>query len=111
MDTLAEFFGVWRVKFSRTPRSICDHHPRIKLTTAALVSGLLLTGVTTDFAIAKTPKPTKAQIDAAKAAEAAKQAAANAAASKLSAAQGTLRQLTAVRGCCASEICQRTRSS
>jgi peptidoglycan DL-endopeptidase CwlO len=68
----------------------------MKMTTVVLISGLLLTGVTTDFAIAKTPKPTKAQIDAAKAAEAAKQAAANAAASKLSAAQGTLRQLTAV---------------
>jgi len=70
--------------------------PQLKLISAAAICGLLLTGVSTEFASAKTPKPTKAQIDAAKAAEAAKQAAANAAASKLSAAQGTLRQLTAV---------------
>jgi cell wall-associated NlpC family hydrolase len=65
---------------------------------AALVGALSL-GLTTstiEFSAAKTPKPTKAQIDAAKAAEAAKQAAANAASSKLSAAQGTLRQLSAV---------------
>ena len=43
----------------------------------------------------KTPKPTKAQIDAAKAAEAAKAAAASAAASKLNSAKLTLRQLSA----------------
>lgn len=69
-----------------------------RLVSAALI-GTLSLGLTTstiEFSAAKTPKPTKAQIDAAKAAEAAKQAAANAAASKLSAAQGTLRQLSAV---------------
>jgi len=65
---------------------------------AALI-GVLSLGLTTstiELSAAKTPKPTKAQIDAAKAAEAAKQAAANSAASKLSQAQGTLRQLAAV---------------
>jgi len=69
-----------------------------RLVSAALIGALSL-GLTTssiELSAAKTPKPTKAQIDAAKAAEAAKQAAANAAASKLSAAQGTLRQLSAV---------------
>ncbi len=60
----------------------------------ALLLGLTITSP--ELALAKTPKPTKAQIDAAKAAEVAKQAAANSAASKLSAAQGTLRQLTTV---------------
>ena len=69
-----------------------------RLVSAALIGALSL-GLTTstiEFSAAKTPKPTKAQIDAAKAAEAAKQAAANSAASKLSKAQGTLRQLAAV---------------
>jgi len=69
-----------------------------RLVSAALI-GVLSLGLTTstiEFSAAKTPKPTKAQIDAAKAAEAAKQAAANSAASKLSQAQGTLRQLAAV---------------
>jgi len=69
-----------------------------RLVSAALI-GTLSLGLTTstiELSAAKTPKPTKAQIDAAKAAEAAKQAAANAATSKLSAAQGTLRQLSAV---------------
>ncbi len=46
-------------------------------------------------AYAKTPKPTLAQIQAAKKAEDAKRAAANAAAAKLAAANHTLRQLTA----------------
>lgn len=67
-----------------------------RATTAAVIAALAFTTVTSDLALAKTPKPTKEQIDAAKAAEIAKQAAANAAQSKLSAAQGTLRQLTAV---------------
>ncbi len=67
-----------------------------RLALIAVVGALLCTGVTIDASQAKTPKPTKAQIDAAKAAEAAKQAAANAAASKLSAAQGTLRQFSAI---------------
>ena len=69
---------------------------------ALAISGSLLatvttTGTSTAYAIfeSKTPKPTKAQIDAAKAAEAAKQAAANAASSKLNSAKLTLRQLTA----------------
>lgn len=66
---------------------------------SAAIIGALVFGATStaiDGASAKTPKPTKAQIDAAKAAEAAKQASANAAASKLNQAKGTLRQLTAV---------------
>lgn len=67
-----------------------------RATTAAVIAALAFTTVASDIALAKTPKPTKEQIDAAKAAEIAKQAAANAAQSKLSAAQGTLRQLTAV---------------
>ena len=69
---------------------------------ALAISGSLLatittTGTSTAYAIfaSKTPKPTKAQIDAAKAAEAAKAAAANAAASKLNSAKLTLRQLAA----------------
>ena len=70
-----------------------------RLSAAAVIGALFFAGTTatySDIASAKTPKPTQAQIDAAKAAEAAKQAAANQAASKLSAAQGTLRQLSAV---------------
>ncbi len=72
-----------------------------RFSVAAIISALIFSGVLSsttlsDLAFAKTPKPTKAQIDAAKAAEAAKQSAANQAASKLSAAQGTLRQLSAV---------------
>ncbi len=72
-----------------------------RFSVAAVISALIFSGVLSsttlsDLAFAKTPKPTKAQIDAAKAAEAAKQSAANQAASKLSAAQGTLRQLSAV---------------
>ena len=69
---------------------------------ALALSGCLLATITTTgtsnaFATfsSKTPKPTKAQIDAAKAAEAAKQAAAAAASSKLNSAKLTLRQLTA----------------
>jgi cell wall-associated NlpC family hydrolase len=50
--------------------------------------------VGTTPAFAKTPKPTLAQIQAAKNAEAAKRAAANAAAAKLAAANQTLHQLT-----------------
>lgn len=51
--------------------------------------------VGTTPAYAKTPKPTLAQIQAAKNAEAAKRAAANTAAAKLAAANQTLRQLSA----------------
>jgi cell wall-associated NlpC family hydrolase len=47
-------------------------------------------------AIAATPKPTQAQIDAAKKIEAEKKAAADAAAKKLSSAKKTLQQLTAI---------------
>jgi cell wall-associated NlpC family hydrolase len=70
-----------------------------RLSAAAIIGALFFTGMTatySDIASAKTPKPTQAQIDAAKAAEQAKQSAANQAASKLSAAQGTLRQLSAI---------------
>jgi predicted nucleic acid-binding Zn-ribbon protein len=51
--------------------------------------------VGTTPAFAKSPKPTLAQIQAAKNAEAAKRAAANAAAAKLAQANQTLHQLTA----------------
>ena len=51
---------------------------------------------TPEIALAKTPKPTQAQIDAAKAAEKVKQKAAAAAQSKLNSATQTLRQLSAV---------------
>lgn len=64
----------------------------------ALLATITTTGTSTAFASHfqnKTPKPTKAQIDAAKAAEAAKSAAAAAASSKLNSAKSTLRQLTA----------------
>ena len=59
-----------------------------RFSVAAIISALIFSGVLSsttlsDLAFAKTPKPTKAQIDAAKAAEAAKQSAANQAASKL----------------------------
>ena len=71
---------------------------KVRAVSTAIISALLLglTITAPELALAKTPKPTKAQIDAAKAAELAKQAAANSAASKLSAARGTLRQLTSV---------------
>ena len=61
----------------------------------ALIFTTTLTG-TSDFAFAKTQKPTKAQIDAAKAAEVVKQSAAAAAQSKLSSATKTLGQLNAI---------------
>lgn len=51
---------------------------------------------TSEVALAKTPKPTQAQIDAAKAAEADKKKAAAAGQSKLDSANKTLRQLTAI---------------
>jgi cell wall-associated NlpC family hydrolase len=65
---------------------------RRKALTLAVIFGLTLT-VTP--AIAATPKPTLAQIEAAKKAEVAKKAAADAAAKKLAAANQTLRGLTA----------------
>ncbi len=68
---------------------------KFRSTSVALICALLLTSQSNEFTFAKTPKPTKAQIDAAKAAEAAKQAAAKIAQNKLAAAQGTLRKLSA----------------
>jgi cell wall-associated NlpC family hydrolase len=64
---------------------------RKKLLSLAIIAGLTLT---TTPAIAK-PKPTLAEIEAAKQAEAIKKAAADAAAKKLAAANLTLKQLTA----------------
>ena len=65
---------------------------RSKALALAIIFGLTLT---TTPAIAATPKPTLAQIEAAKKAEAAKKKAAEAAAKKLAAANQTLRSLTA----------------
>ena len=65
---------------------------RSKAAALAIIFGLTLT---TTPAIAATPKPTLAQIEAAKKAELAKKAAADAAAKKLAAANQTLRSLTA----------------
>ncbi|CAB4779474.1 unannotated protein [freshwater metagenome] len=65
---------------------------RSKALALAIIFGLTLT---TTPAIAATPKPTLAQIEAAKKAEAAKKKAADAAAKKLAAANQTLRSLTA----------------
>ena len=62
-----------------------------KLLALTLAMALLPTA-----AIAATPKPTQAQIDAAKKIEAEKKAAADAAAKKLSTAKKTLSQLTAI---------------
>ena len=65
---------------------------RSKAVALAIIFGLTLT---TTPAIAATPKPTLAQIEAAKKAEAAKKKVADAAAKKLAAANQTLRSLTA----------------
>ena len=65
---------------------------RSKAVALAIIFGLTLT---TTPAIAATPKPTLAQIEEAKKAEAAKKAAADSAAKKLAAANQTLRTLTA----------------
>jgi peptidoglycan DL-endopeptidase CwlO len=65
---------------------------RSKAAVLAIIFGLTLT---TTPAIAATPKPTLAQIEAAKKAEAAKKKVADAAAKKLAAANQTLRSLTA----------------
>jgi cell wall-associated NlpC family hydrolase len=62
-----------------------------KLIAAGLIASLLPTA-----AIAAPPKPTQAQIDAAKKLEAEKKAAADAAAKKLSTAKKTLKQLAAI---------------
>lgn len=64
----------------------------------ALVAALVITlpVIAIDSSLAKTPAPTQAQIDAAKAAEAAKAEAAKKAQQNLNTANQTLRQLTAV---------------
>ena len=61
-----------------------------------LVAALLLLTLIPTTALAATPKPTQAQIDAAKKIEAEKKAAADAAAKKLNSAKKTLQQLTAI---------------
>lgn len=63
---------------------------------AALICAIFIIASAPELAYAKTPKPTQAQIDAAKAAEAAKQKVAASAQSKLASATKTLRQLTAI---------------
>ncbi len=61
-----------------------------------LVTALLLFTLIPTTALAATPKPTQAQIDAAKKIEAEKKAAADAAAKKLNSAKKTLQQLSAI---------------
>ncbi len=61
-----------------------------------LITALLLFTLIPTTALAATPKPTQAQIDAAKKIEAEKKAAADAAAKKLNSAKKTLQQLTAI---------------
>jgi len=63
---------------------------------AAVLCALLLLGASSEVVYAKTPAPTQAQIDAAKAAEVAKQKAASSAQSKLNTATQTLKQLSAL---------------
>jgi len=67
-----------------------------KITSALIVLGISLTTFSTDISQAKTPKPTLAQIDAAKKEEAAKADAAKKAAAVLNSATKTLNQLTAI---------------
>lgn len=67
-----------------------------KITSAFLVLAFSLTTVNADVVSAKTPKPTQAQIDAAKQEEAVKAAAAKKAAAVLSSATKTLNQLVAI---------------
>ena len=67
-----------------------------KITSAVLALAFSLTTISTDLVSAKTPKPTQAQIDAAKKEEAAKAAAAKKAAAVLNSATKTLNQLTAI---------------
>jgi cell wall-associated NlpC family hydrolase len=61
-----------------------------------LIAALLITALVPTVAIAAPPKPTQAQIDAAKKIEAEKKAAADAAAKKLNTAKKTLKQLAAI---------------
>ncbi len=63
---------------------------------AAVLCALLLLVTSSEIVYAKTPAPTQAQIDAAKAAEVAKQKAASSAQSKLTSATQTLKQLSAI---------------
>jgi len=67
-----------------------------KITSAFLMLAFSLTTVNADLVSAKTPKPTQAQIDAAKQEEAVKAAAAKKAAAVLSSATKTLNQLVAI---------------
>jgi len=67
-----------------------------KITSALIVLGISLSTFSADVSLAKTPKPTKAQIDAAKKEEEAKAAAAKKAAAVLSSATKTLHQLAAI---------------
>jgi len=61
-----------------------------------IIATILITTLIPTVAIAATPKPTQAQIDAAKKLEAEKKAVADAAAAKLNNAKKTLRQLSAI---------------
>jgi len=67
-----------------------------KITSALIVLGISLSTFGADASLAKTPKPTKAQIEAAKKEEAAKAEAAKKAAAVLSSATKTLNQLAAI---------------
>jgi len=61
-----------------------------------IIAAILITTLTPTVAIAATPKPTQAQIDAAKKLEAEKKAVADAAAAKLNNAKKTLKQLSVI---------------
>ena len=71
---------------------------------AAVLCALLLLVTSSEIVYAKTPAPTQAQIDAAKAAEVAKQKAASSAQSKLTSATQTLKQLSAIADAAAAKI-------
>jgi hypothetical protein len=61
-----------------------------------LIAALLISSLIPTVAFAAPPKPTQAQIDAAKKLEDEKKAAADAAAAKLNSAKKTLKQLSAI---------------
>jgi hypothetical protein len=67
-----------------------------RVITALVAVGISLTTLSAEISHAKTPKPTLAQIEAAKKEEAAKAAAAKKAAAVLNSATKTLNQLTAI---------------
>ena len=67
-----------------------------KITSVFLALAFSFTTLNADLVLAKTPKPTQAQIDAAKKEEAAKAAEAKKAAAVLSSATKTLNQLAAI---------------